>query len=448
MNDLNIWKAHILSLDLGGLSSERRVKIRCENNGVKFDYDIYNTLKEIHDFSRESSNFIWSKIKLAKEDKFTERDIDEILEYEVDSSYIINEKYNNDLLQIIYIYNFLNKLPIDKSTFESLGLNTNDFDKMISNKYFSETLSKCKNNFDRINLWFDKHPYYKFDTWFITDDKLTPKQKDDIAYQSYDDNIELLTLMNSKSVNIKIANAPIPSFDDEWIAYNNSDLKKLTEKAIQEYFYDFPINIESVQFLPNGGKGNTLGMCSWGGKKANFVLNQNMIKDSTICYIKLLPQLKGFDCKETLLHEMCHAVDTSLHGWKGSENDMETNGHGKGFMEIADVINHRADINIGQYSADFESDIFEIASDVYNYIKGKESYLSTFFHKPYFLSNDEDLRKIENMWMCNAYDCDESPNHVLYNLFYTYHFVNKNEYKYSDIETFLKENDLNEWTYK
>lgn len=445
MDDFEVWKVILSSFNIGG-RFQKRCEQYCKNHGVEFNKEIYDILVNFINYSKESSNFIFSKVYKAKDDTLNEKDIDEILSYEFDSLYQINSKYNDSALSMIFIYNIFNNLPTDKKTFEKLGLDTSSYNKISEDN--SDIVERGVNNIERIDKWFNNHKEYTFERWFITDESLTPKDKDDIAFNLYDNDLfELIKLMGSKSVEIEIAKAPVPNYSDEWIAYDNNDLKKLTEKAMREYFYDYPILLESVRFLPNGGKGNTLGQCSHLGKKANFCLNSEMANNDLVSYILLLPQLKGFDCKEVLLHEMTHSVDCSLHGLYGSPDDAETKGHGKGFMEIAEVINHRADVNIGINSSTFEGDIFSLATEVYNYIKRKQSYIQTFFHSPYFFSKGDDLEKLNSMWMCSAYDCDKSENHILYNLFYTFWFVKPDEYKYSDIETYLKENGMKELVY-
>lgn len=84
----------------------------------------------------------------------------------------------------------------------------------------------------------------------------------------------------------------------EWVAYDNKDLLNLVNKAIDEYFYDMPINISSVQFTNNGGKMNSLGGTIWSGKKSKIVNNCNDEQINEPYEITINCVLKGFDIKK------------------------------------------------------------------------------------------------------------------------------------------------------
>lgn len=367
------------------------------------------------------------------------------MDFKFEDNYKVNSKYNDGILDVAYISSVVEGLDYGATDFEKLGLDVSNFNKI------QKTIDKYEidgNKLKRLDKWFNEHKDMNVKSFFTINENYMPKQKSDFEYYASEYySVELFTILSTNNVEIEIVDTPKPILKSDWIAYDNKDLKSLTERAIVEYFYDFPICLESVQFLPNGGKGNTLGYCSAWGKKAKFVQNEDMIYKDNVFFIRLFPQLKGFDIKEVLLHEICHMVDALLHGWNGSEGDSETKGHGKGFMEVADIINKRADVSIGQYSSEYEGDLFNLSSKIYNYIKGREDFLHTFFMKNYYSSVGQDLEILENMECNFVYDLDKSPNHELYNLWWTYMFKNNEKYRFSDISAYIKENDLTIYLY-
>lgn len=135
---------------------------------------------------------------------------------------------------------------------------------------------------------------------------------------------------------------------EERLYFTDDDLKNAVKEFTEKYFYDFPLIIHDVYF----GKNSTswLGQCvPLRGIPTKDVVLQNIDKidnkseiiDSDI---EVNGYLKELDVTETLLHEMCHAVNFTMGDYSAK--------HGKLFKDVAKIISDRSGYDIHTTSGD------------------------------------------------------------------------------------------------
>lgn len=135
---------------------------------------------------------------------------------------------------------------------------------------------------------------------------------------------------------------------EERLYFTDEDLRNAVQEFAEKYFYDFPLIIHDAYF----GKKSTswLGECvPLKGVPSKDLVIQNMeqvsdkskIVDSEI---EINGYFKELNVTETILHEMCHAVNFSM-------GDSNAN-HGKLFKDVAKVIAERSGYDIHTTSAD------------------------------------------------------------------------------------------------
>ena len=135
---------------------------------------------------------------------------------------------------------------------------------------------------------------------------------------------------------------------EERLYFTDDDLRKAVQEFAEKYFYDFPLIIHDIYF----GKKST----SWLGQtvplkgvpsKDIVVQNMEEVNDKSKIVdsdIEINGYFKELNVTETILHEMCHAVNFSMGDWNAN--------HGKLFKDIAKVIAERSGYDIHTTSAD------------------------------------------------------------------------------------------------